>query len=169
MTTEKQIEANRKNALKGGVKTDKGKEMIKYNAEKHGIWRSSLNEDELTVYDKMMKRFYSELQPQTQTEEMLIHQITFNQIQLFRCQNEQNKEFELYLNYDPTDWGSSVDYFIFESGSHLYNGKFSILNRYETNLENRIMKALNQLERLRRIREGEFIPPPISIGLNTGE
>jgi hypothetical protein len=36
-TSQKQIDANRENAKKGGVKTDEGKAVSKYNALKHGI------------------------------------------------------------------------------------------------------------------------------------
>ena len=35
--SEKQLAANRKNALKGGVKTSKGKAITRYNAMKHGL------------------------------------------------------------------------------------------------------------------------------------
>jgi len=36
-TSEKQIEANKQNARKGGVKTEEGKAIVKYNALKHGL------------------------------------------------------------------------------------------------------------------------------------
>jgi len=35
--SEKQLQANKKNAQKGGVKTPEGKEIVKYNALKHGL------------------------------------------------------------------------------------------------------------------------------------
>lgn len=35
--SEKQVEANRRNALKGGVKSETGKEKVKLNALKHGL------------------------------------------------------------------------------------------------------------------------------------
>jgi len=35
--SEKQLQANRENAQKGGVKTPEGKAMVKYNALKHGL------------------------------------------------------------------------------------------------------------------------------------
>ena len=37
MLSQKQLKANRKNARKGGVKTDEGKAIAKYNALKHGL------------------------------------------------------------------------------------------------------------------------------------
>ena len=35
--SQKQIEANKKNGQKGGVKTPEGKAIVKYNALKHGL------------------------------------------------------------------------------------------------------------------------------------
>ena len=35
--SEKQLQANRENAQKGGVKTPEGKAIVKYNALKHGL------------------------------------------------------------------------------------------------------------------------------------
>jgi len=164
MTSKKQITANQKNALKGGVKTVQGKELVKYNATRHGILRDSLNKHELGVYDIIMKRHFQEFQPQTLIEEILIHQLTFNQMQLFRCQNEKNKLF--YIDSNGERWDQEY-FFKFDNGS-LKGGKFEILNRYETNIENRIYRALNQLERIRRIKQGEVIPAPISFDLNKG-
>ncbi len=37
MTSDKQVIANRRNARKGGVKTEEGKAIVKYNALKHGL------------------------------------------------------------------------------------------------------------------------------------
>ncbi len=35
--SQKQLEANKANAQKGGVKTEEGKQIVKYNALKHGL------------------------------------------------------------------------------------------------------------------------------------
>jgi len=35
--SKKQLEGNKKNAQKGGVKTQEGKAIVKYNALKHGL------------------------------------------------------------------------------------------------------------------------------------
>ena len=42
MATKKQVAANRRNALKGGVKTLKGKAISRLNARKHGIFASAV-------------------------------------------------------------------------------------------------------------------------------
>jgi len=40
------------------------------------------------------------------------------------------------------------------------------LLRYETTIERQLYKALDQLERLQRMRKGDFVPPPIEGSLN---
>jgi hypothetical protein len=37
--------------------------------------------------------------------------------------------------------------------------------RYETAIENRLFRALNQLERMQRLRQGEKIPAPASVDI----
>ncbi len=38
--------------------------------------------------------------------------------------------------------------------------------RYETTIERQLYRALNQLERLQRARQGDAVPPPINIELS---
>jgi hypothetical protein len=45
-------------------------------------------------------------------------------------------------------------------------GGMNQLQRYETSLDNQYSKALNQVERLQRIRSGEFLPPPLSMDVS---
>ena len=35
--------------------------------------------------------------------------------------------------------------------------------RYETKLERQLYRAMNQLERLQRMRQGESVPPPLTM------
>ena len=46
--SEKQLQANKKNAQKGGIKTQEGKAIVKYNALKHGLLAK---ETVITVYE----------------------------------------------------------------------------------------------------------------------
>lgn len=39
--------------------------------------------------------------------------------------------------------------------------------RYETTLERQLYRAMNQLERLQRLRKGEAVPPPLSLEFST--
>ncbi len=40
--------------------------------------------------------------------------------------------------------------------------------RYEGSLERQLYRAMNQLERLQRRREGEEVPPPVTMQLSRG-
>ncbi len=40
--------------------------------------------------------------------------------------------------------------------------------RYESGLERQLYRAMNQLERLQRRREGEDVAPPLSVSLSRG-
>ena len=160
MTTQKQIEANRKNALKGGVKTQEGKDIVKYNAEKHRILRETLFDDELPVFDQLAQRYYDEFKPETQIEETLIQRIVFNTIQLHRCSMAQRHSLvsiDERFSFDLESGNPPAFYWYWNNGG-VGGGGYSLILRYETNLENRIYKALNQLERLKRRKRGEVIP-----------
>ena len=39
--------------------------------------------------------------------------------------------------------------------------------RYETAIERQLYKAINQLERLQRMRTGDHVPPPVQVDVNT--
>jgi len=38
--------------------------------------------------------------------------------------------------------------------------------RYETKLERQMYRAMNQLERLQRLRQGEAVPPPLTLDVS---
>jgi len=65
MTTRKQLTANRKNARKGGVKTTEGKELVKFNALKHGVLLQAVTEYEQPIYEDIQERLFKEYQPKT--------------------------------------------------------------------------------------------------------
>ena len=56
MTTSRQVKANRKNAIKGGVKTGAGKAISSQNATKYGFFSkivtefNKLNNEDLQIY-----------------------------------------------------------------------------------------------------------------------
>ena len=79
--SEKQLQANKMNALKGGVKTPEGKEIVKYNALKHGLLAK---EAVITVgegaenpeeFNTLLADLGTQLQPQGTLEEMLVEKI----------------------------------------------------------------------------------------------
>jgi len=79
-TSQKQIDANRENAKKGGVKTDEGKAVSKYNALKHGLLSKQImyegeDADELL---ELEKRLRAELNPASEIELLLVDKIASN-------------------------------------------------------------------------------------------
>jgi len=78
MATEKQIAANKSNALKStGPKTVKGKSVSKLNAVKHGLLAEEvlvLGEDE-EKYELLQDQLEAELSPEGVVEEDLVERI----------------------------------------------------------------------------------------------
>ena len=79
--SKKQLEANRKNAQKGGVKTPEGRAIVKYNALKHGLLA---NEAVVTVgegaenpdeFNGLLADLKAQLKPEGTLEEMLVEKI----------------------------------------------------------------------------------------------
>ncbi len=66
MTSEKQVQANRRNALKStGPKTQEGKDIVRHNAVKHGLLSQEVllpDEDE-AAFRELGERLREELQP----------------------------------------------------------------------------------------------------------
>lgn len=83
--TKKKIEANKKNAQKGGVKSFEGKCISSKNSIKHGILS-----DCLTKYDSINpKEIYDDLieeyKPETVTQRMLVEMLAITYVKLGRC------------------------------------------------------------------------------------
>jgi len=79
--SEKQLEANKANAQKGGVKTEEGKEIVKYNALKHGllakeaiitVGEGAENPEEFNTFLNDLK---AHLDPAGTLEEILVEKI----------------------------------------------------------------------------------------------
>ena len=76
----KQLTANRKNALKGGVKTPQGKMISKYNAMKHGLLCKEVliqGEDNKTL-SELERRIRATIKPVGEIEHFLVDRIVAN-------------------------------------------------------------------------------------------
>ena len=79
--SQKQLEANRKNALEGGVKTPDGKAIAKYNALKHGLLAREVvvtvgeGAEDPAEFAALSQELVSQFQPQGTVEEMLVEKI----------------------------------------------------------------------------------------------
>jgi len=80
-TSQKQLEANRKNALKGGVKTAESTAITRYNALKHGLLAKEVvvtvgeGAEDPAEFDGLSQDLKDQFQPQGTLEEMLVEKI----------------------------------------------------------------------------------------------
>ena len=173
--SKKQLEANKENAKLGGVKTLNGKEISKYNAQKHGILGQTITKYEQEafagIYDLIEKHYC----PQSIMEALLVEKISTAYIKLFRLAKAEKEFMQSALNptldiedeieegfvksrgYTPTINVESID--------KLQN----IYGRYETTIENRLYKAMHELERIQRMRKGEKISAPVAVDVEVNE
>ena len=165
--SQKQLEANRNNAKLGGVKTDEGKAISKYNALKHGLLSKEVvldGELDEKILIEIGRKLRTELEPQTELELVLIDRITAN---VWRLRRVMQIEREMMDNdredsYGDTKktLGSALSY---DFANHDTYGK---LIRYETSIEKGIYKALHELQRIQATRAGEKPSIPIAIDID---
>src|ERR671920_1687092 len=101
MTSEKQVQANRRNALKStGPKTPEGKEAVRLNANKHGLRSQEVllpgeDEEALKGLDENLR---AELQPVGEMENLLVDNIVAAHWRLRRLRRVETGIFawELY-------------------------------------------------------------------------
>lgn len=170
--TQQQIEANRQNAKLGGVKTEKGKEISKYNALKHGLLSKEVlleKEDEQSLIE-LGKRLRNELKPAGELEMLLVDRIIANFWRLKRALGVEKNAMEWRKDYKEFSFGSNDEP---ESQKKKKQIKAMIVNddmekllRYETTIERSIYKALHELQRIQAVRAGGKPPAPLTIDVN---
>ena len=169
MATEKQIKANQDNGKLGGVKTEEGKAVSKYNALKHGLLSKEVlldGEDEAKLIE-IGRRLRTELEPQTELELVLVDRITAN---VWRLRRVMQIEREM-MDDDQSDLGFGLSEgkrtlgaaLSFDFGNKDTYGK---LIRYESSIERGIYKALHELQRLQASRNGEKPPLPVALDID---
>ncbi len=157
-TTQKQIEANRENALKGGVKTQQGKEITRFNALKHGILRQSISEYETLDFESVYKALEGDLKPESTIEAIVIERIALAYIKLLRVNKAEIELIKSALN--PTTVKELVSFEFHETipGYEPQISKESIetlstiYSRYETSIENRLYRAIDKILELKNGR-----------------
>ena len=170
--SKKQLEANRQNAKLGGVKTEEGKAVSKYNAIKHGLLSKEVlldDEDEKTLIE-VGKKLRTELEPQTELELVLVDRITANVWRLKRVMQIEREMIESdrsSMNFSLSDnkktLGGAVSHDLANADTY---GK---LIRYEASIERGIYKALHELQRIQAARMGEKPPAPIAIDVDVSK
>jgi len=89
--SEKQLEANRENSLKGGVKTEEGKAIVKYNALKHGLLSKEIiitageGAENPEEFNALTEDLMTQFAPVGAIEKMLVEKITVSYWRLRRA------------------------------------------------------------------------------------
>ena len=174
--SQKQLEANRKNALAGGVRTDQGKNVSKHNALKHGLLSQEvlLKKEDKQGLIELGERLRNEIKPVGELEILLTDRIIANFWRLKRFLKIEketmnyNKVEELKNDWNPNCLsekqrrGKAIS-------KMLTNEDMDKLLRYETAIEKSIYKALHQLERTQSTRLGDKPPAPIVADINVSK
>lgn len=91
--SDKQVLANRLNATKWGVKTEKGKELISRNAVKHGLTGDMIiDEEERYCYEAIFDLLKEELKPESLLEGMMVERIALAYVKLQRVVKLYNNQ-----------------------------------------------------------------------------
>jgi len=159
----KQVIANRKNGLKGGVKTIEGKSISSLNAKVHGIFSLRIFPKEEVEFVHLHEALTEELAPQNLLERVLIERLAFHVVQMQRVSFATN-EYLLHcsnprqaIEIDELDISSilGVRTEVIEEGytPQIKDAEIERLSclyhRYEVAVENRFYKALHELSKLR--------------------
>lgn len=153
--SDKQHEANKQNAQLGGVKTDEGKAVSRYNAVRHGILRETITEYEKIDYERVFNEFCDFYKPENLVEEILVERLVVAYIKMARVSRAENELMKSAM--DPTiPFGEGVSYY--EKIGYkvvLASDKVALLSdtyaRYETAVEKRFYKAMHILNDLKKI------------------
>ncbi len=171
-TSQKQIDANRENGKLGGVRTEEGKAVSKYNALKHGILKEVVSDYERDFYEDIIERLEDQFQPVGVLEKMLVDRIGVYYLKLYRVAKAENEYMRSTL--DPrveidTLGSMGLGIVVQKEGYKPVVGQEAVEKlsgtylRYETTIENRLYKALHELQRVQAVRNGENVPPPAAI------
>jgi hypothetical protein len=169
MTSDKQAEANRRNALKStGPKTPEGKAVARLNARKHGLLSREVllpgeDEDALRDLDEGLR---AELRPAGQLENLLVDRIVEAVWRLKRLGRVEAGIFAWELDHSVRDPDKSMLGLSFIQDANSANA-FSKLSRYEITIERGLYKALHELQRLQAARQAESsVTPPVAVDVD---
>ena len=173
-----QQEANRANAERSTGPSNTV--STRFNAVKHGLLAEGITELDTLGYKDFMAEMKAALKPEGPIEHFLTERICLCAIRLRRAGRLEAEYITEALNPPIT---KLVGKMFERDTSELLNGKTVVVDpgipaplteaamehltnsfqRYETAIENKFYRAMNQLERLQRIRLGERLPAPATL------
>jgi hypothetical protein len=161
MASQKQVEANRRNAKLGGPKTPEGKARSRLNARKHGIFASALTPMDHEELRGIHDRCRAELQPVGFLEEAIVDKIAAVYLSLQRCALAHAEYHLLTWKQHPcqVDWPRRHPDDRFDL--NYFETTVVLVQRYDTTLTNQFLKLIHELQALqKRPSRGEEAPVP---------
>jgi len=176
MATQKQIDANRRNAKKStGPRTPEGKRKVASNALRHGLAAetATLPGENEHHFKQFCAELRAEHQPAGPTEEILLQQLATAAWRLRRCRGLETGFFEMRLaDLGGTMRGKYGDLsphnrhaFVFRRDTAETN-VLNNVSRYEARAERSFYRALHELQRLQAKRAGRHVPLPEVIDID---
>jgi hypothetical protein len=169
----KKTDANRGNAQRSTGPKDTTSTRL--NATTHGLLAQGLTElDDPDFHQLLVQRLTTTYQPIGDLECFLVERLAFHVTRLKRAGRLEAEYIAGEIH--PPVLGPSLDEIlgpeIIDSGVPAALGALSAVNlvagfqRYETAIENKLYRAINQLERLQRMRRGEYVPAPQALDVS---
>jgi len=152
MTTQNQIISNQENAKLGGVKTNEGKLMVRFNALKHGVWGELITEYESEMYQGLLSDLMAELQPNGMIEQVLVERIAVAYLRLKRLAKAEHEFVKATIHPLEQEIGpifKNADGYKPSIDKQAVESMFSIYSRYETSIENKMYRAIRELREVK--------------------
>ena len=160
MSSQKQIDANRRNALKStGPRTPEGRAAVRLNGLTHGLTAATLvlAGESQPDFESLLASFEAEHDPATPTEVALVAQLAMAAWRLRRGYHVEASYLSKKLK--DTAGFAKQDSTASERTAIAFQHNFEAINnfsRYESRLERSFHKALRELQRLRALRITEM-------------
>jgi len=146
MATEKQVNANRENALLGGVKTEKGKEKSRMNSVKHGFFSQIVLGFDKVAKEDFCNEIYDYFSPDNIYEKQLVEIMLSNLLAYRRICLKETESFNRALTKDDSDWLSLDTSYETKFQKDIMDESLKF-QRYKTSAFSLMAKAQHELEK----------------------
>jgi hypothetical protein len=147
----------------GGPKTEEGKAASSANAVTHGVLREMLTPYEEGMELDLLDKLRQENEPNSTLEELLLERIATHYVKLHRVSKAEREYIQSRLEPRVVKVNSLFDMDLGEEvvkegytpriGVESVERLLTVYARYETNLENRLFRAIHELRELKGSKE----------------
>ena len=163
-------DSNRLNAQNSSGPSDTT--LTRFNAVKHGLSAKGMTEfDDSDAYESLVQRLTLSYDPVGDLEIFWVRRVAFCMTRLDRAARLEANYINAEIHPPPQEQDCPTP-ITPELGLSTAIGALSAINlvsgfqRYETAIENKLYRAIHELERKQRSRKGEFVPVPQSLDVS---